>query len=322
MLAPAIDPAPSDVRVESFELVAEDAQPLGATLFTPSAAPRATLIIHGATAAPQSFYRRFAWYAAGRGLRVLTYDYRGVGRSRPSSLPGFEARMSDWAELDAAAAHRFAAERFGGEPVVTVGHSFGGQLLGLVDAAHEISGAVLVGAQLGYLGHWPLLQRVRLYAIWHGLVPVLNAIYGYLPGRAGLGEDLPRGVAEQWARWCRHPDYLESEHADAPARFARFDRPTLLFSIDDDAIAPPRAVQALLDRLTSAQMTHRRIDPRDHGGDPIGHFGFFRGRFAPTLWQEAVEFLLHAIAGRAQAGHAERAREAAGAIPATRDRGM
>jgi predicted alpha/beta hydrolase len=301
MLALAIDPGHPEVHVETFDLVAEDEQRLGATLFTPCTAARATLIIHGATAAPQSFYRRFAWFAASRGLRVLTYDYRGVGRSRPSSLRGFEARMSDWAELDAAAAHRLARERFPDEPVVTLGHSFGGQLLGLLDAAHEIHAAVLVGAQLGYLGHWPFWRRLRLYAIWYGLVPVLNAIYGYLPGRAGLGEDLPRGVAEQWARWCRHPDYLASEHADAHERFARFDRPTLFFSFTDDAIAPARAVNALLDRLVRAPVVHRRIDPREHGGDVIGHFGFFRGRFAGSLWQDTVEFLLEAGAGRSAA---------------------
>jgi predicted alpha/beta hydrolase len=300
MLAPALEAASESVHVETFELVADDEQRLGATLFHPRENARGTLIIHAATAAPQSYYRRFAWFAASRGLRVLTYDYRGIGRSRPRSLRGFAARMSDWAELDAAAAHRFVRARFGGS-IVTLGHSFGGQLIGLLDAAHEVEATVLVGAQFGYVGHWPLLQRPRLYAIWRGLVPLLNAVFGYVPGRAGLQQDLPAGVAAQWARWCTHRDYLASEHLDAPARFERFDRPMLVYSFTDDAIAPAGAVQALLAALPSARIHHERIDPVAHGGDPIGHFGFFRGRFAATLWPQAVDFLLDALAVRAPA---------------------
>jgi len=282
----------SSPDVLPIELVADDGFVLGATLFLPRARPRATVIIHPATAAPQSYYRRFAFFAASSGLRAITYDYRGIGRSRPrsGSLRGFAATMTDWAERDAAAIHRFVGERFTGEPVLLVGHSFGGQLLGLIDETHAVAGAVLVGAQLGYYGHWSGLARLRLAFIWRVLVPALGALFGYAPAGFGVGEDLPRGVAEQWARWCLHPDYLIGEHPEARARFARFDRSLLLFSFTDDAFAPERAVQALLERLPHAGVEHRRIDPREHGDEPIGHFGFFRGRFADSLWRESLRF--------------------------------
>lgn len=299
MKALATDPKdPRIVDADPIDLIAEDGTVLGATLFRPTRKPRGTLIIHGATATPQSYYRRFAQFAAAAGgARVLTYDYRGVGRSRPSSLRGYEATMSDWAMLDAAAAHDYARERFGDEPIVLVGHSFGGQLIGLLDATREAAAVVMVGAQLGYYGHWPRHRQMQLRLTWRVLVPGLTRLLGYLPARAGLGEDLPRGVAEQWARWCSHPDYFISEHADARERLARFDRPVLFYSFEDDAFAPEHAVTSLLERLPAARIDHARIDPVAYGGEPIGHFGFFRSRFAPTLWQETADYVRAAIEG-------------------------
>jgi predicted alpha/beta hydrolase len=290
---------PGLVEVETFDLPAEDGTLLGATLFHPRAA-RGVLIVHGATATPQSYYRRFAYFAAqATGARVLTYDYRGIGRSRPLSLRGFEATMHDWAVLDGAAAHAHARVHYRGEPVALIGHSFGGQLVGLLDDARDTQGALLVGSQLAYYRDWPAAQQLRLAFTWRALVPALNAVFGYTPGRFGLGEDLPRGVSAQWARWCLSPEYLIAEYPDARQRFARFDRPTLFYSFTDDAYAPRGAVEHLLRRLSNAPVEHVRVDPREHGGDRIGHFGFFRPRFAPTLWEDAAAFLREALDGRA-----------------------
>ena len=283
--------------IESLDLVAQDAFSLGASLYSPKGRALGTVIVHGATAVPAGYYRRFAEFLAHHGLRVLTYDYRGIGASRPSALRGFRASMSDWAQLDADAAHRLVERAFPGESVATVGHSFGGQLIGLLPAAREVRGSLLVGAQLGYFGHWDALDRLRLGFIWRALVPTLTASFGYLPGQVGLGEDLPRGVAEEWARWCSSPEYLISHHPEARAQFARFDKPMLFYSFTDDKFAPRRAVEALVASLSGAQLQQRRIDPRDFGGQPIGHFGFFKPRFEQTLWLEAVHFLSEVLGG-------------------------
>lgn len=295
-LAALADAAPSSsagVSARSFTLHARDGYGLGATLYSPRRAV-GTVIIHGATATPQRYYRKFAEFLAEGGLRVLTYDYRGVGESRPPTLVGFAATMTDWAELDATAAHSFVRLTFGDGPVVSVGHSFGGQLLGLTDEAHDVRGTLLVGAQLGYYGHWSGRGRVELALVWKAWVPAATTAFGYLPGRLGLGEDLPSGVAREWATWCSSEGYLMSHHADARDRFARFGEPTLLYSFTDDDYAPRRSVNALLERLVTARVEHRRVSPGEHGGKSIGHFGFFKPRFRDTLWTDARAFLAHA----------------------------
>ncbi|MGO2540495.1 MAG: hypothetical protein ACTH8J_05050, partial [Specibacter sp.] len=52
------------------------------TLRTPSAdEPLALVVIHPATAVPERLYAGFSEYLAGQGYAVVTYDFRGTGRS-------------------------------------------------------------------------------------------------------------------------------------------------------------------------------------------------------------------------------------------------
>ena len=45
-------------------------------------------------------------------------------------------------------------------------------------------------------------------------------------------------------------------------------------------------------RHPNTQVEQRWLSPRDGGGAPIGHLGFFRSRFAGTLWPPLVAWLL------------------------------
>lgn len=277
---------------------AVDGLELGATLFHPTRAARGTVIVNGATGVPASYYSSFAEHLAASGLRVVTYDYRGVGASRPDSLRGFSATMSDWAELDARSVLGHVRERFGDSPLFWLGHSFGGQALGLIDDAREVTGAVLVGSQLGDLSCWPLPDRLKLSVLLGGLLPAVTRGFGYLPGAIGVGEDLPKGVAEEWARWCLTRGYFLEAHPVARRRFARFDKPTLLYSMSDDDFAPEAAVAQLMALLSSAPLEHRRVIPSELGVEAIGHFGFFRPRFTDTLWREVRWFFDDLIDGQ------------------------
>jgi predicted alpha/beta hydrolase len=280
---------PRPLRIE-----AEDGFSLAARSFDPAGAPRGTVLIHGATAVPQTYYARFAGYLAKHGLRAVTYDYRGVGFSRPSSLRGFKASMTSWARLDAASMQRAIAD----ETTVIVGHSFGGQLLGLADEVHRAAGAVLVGSQLPSIGDFPVAERPAMWLKLHVGIPALTRAFGYLPGGAGLGTDLPAGVAREWARWLAQPGYLLGSHADAAERFARFDRPVLMYSFTDDDFAPKPSVEKLIGVLRSAHVAHRRIAPADLGLERIGHFGFFRDGFRDALWGEALDAIDRMLDGR------------------------
>ena len=88
-----------------------------------------------------------------------------TGYNQMKSLVGFKATMSDWAALDAAAAVAWMRERYKTLPLNYVGHSFGGQALGLLANNTEVSRALFIAAQAGY---WKLMaapERYRVYAM-------------------------------------------------------------------------------------------------------------------------------------------------------------
>ncbi len=263
-------------------LTASDGYAIGAATFG-SGKP---LLIMPATGVPQSYYAKFATYLAERGFGVLTFDYRGIGRSKNGDLRKMTARMRDWALLDAAAALRHLPG-----DVLVVGHSFGGQALGLLPEAERIRGALLVGAQSGYWRNWPPLGRLWMWPTTHVGLDAVTKLFGYFPGsRLGFGEDLPPGVANEWAAWCRNPKYLVGALGVAEA-YARVRSPFRAYAISDDAFAPLPAVDALGRLYPNARWETRAVAPRELGVDSIGHFGFFRERFRDSLWREAADWL-------------------------------
>jgi predicted alpha/beta hydrolase len=276
-----------DTMTRSIEIETGDGFRIAARVYEPMIA-RANVLIHGATATPQRYYTSFANELASRGYRVITYDYRGIGESRPRSLRKLNATMTDWAEQDTRAAYDLALSFE--EPLVIIGHSFGGQSLGLIDTPPEVRGAVLVGAQFGYAGHWPAPRSIVHRALWSTVMPAAVGAFGYLPGFTALGVDLPAGVAREWGKWCSSPGYLLDYVPEAADRFASFDRPTLFYSFTDDAFAPRPAVNAFLEAVP-AHVVHRRFAPGELRRREIGHFGFFRRNTVPSLWEETIQFI-------------------------------
>lgn len=208
---------------ETLDIPARDGYALGATLYRPATPNGRAVQIHAATGVKQDYYARFAAYLAGRGFTVLTFDYRGIGRSLHSSLRKLRARMRDWAELDAAGALDFLEKNFSHTRILAVGHSFGGQAFGLLPGHERLAGALAVGAQSGYWRNWPLKGRVWTWPTTHLLLPALPRLIGYFPSsKLGFGEDLPAGVrALRRAAACLRAERRRLRAALRGARDAR-----------------------------------------------------------------------------------------------------
>src|SRR2546427_159866 len=145
--------------------------------------------------------------------------------------------MRDWAELDAAAALDFLGKNFPAK-LMAIGHSFGGQSFALIPGAEQLAAALAVGSQSGYWRHWRGAPRAGMWLLTHALLPGISRLFGYFPAAAlGQGENLPAGVAIEWARWCRDPDYLVGA-LGAKEQYARFSAPLRLYWVADDPYAP------------------------------------------------------------------------------------
>lgn len=290
-----------DVFSDHISFPATDGYSLAATLFLPRGAKRHAVLINSATAVPRTFYEGFARYLARQGCAVLTYDYRGIGGSRPKSatdanqprsLAGFDASMTDWAMRDTTAAVTWMRERYKTLPLHYVGHSFGGQALGLLPNNTEVSRALLVSAQAAYWKLMPAPERYRVYLFMRLLGAPLARLIGYLPGRLMLGQDLPKGVFLEWTRWVMSKRYLlDDASLSALANFPNYRGPMRALCFSDDTWAPRPAVELLCSGFSSATPEIISITPTDAGVRKIGHMGFFRREHRETLWRDAADWL-------------------------------
>lgn len=279
--------------VEHTTVAAADGLPIAVSTFEPAGDAGGTVLIATGVAVPRRTARHLAGWLAERGLRAVTFDYRGVGDTALPRGRHRETGLTDWAR-DGAAVFRWIEGRWG--TPAYFGHSFGGQALGVADDLGRARGIVLAAAQFGDWRDWRGLGRIKMVGLWYGLMPAVSAVFRTIPGWAGLGMAVPSGVTREWARWGRHAGYLTAVVDGATERLARVAGPVLAYTFVDDALAPQRAAEHLLATLTGASVTHLRITPGELGQSAIGHFGVFKEILAAPLWEEMHAFLREALA--------------------------
>ncbi|WP_296713781.1 alpha/beta fold hydrolase [Rhodoblastus sp.] len=252
------------------------------------------VVINPTFGAPARTYHRYAAFLARHGFDVLTYDYRGVGLSRPDKLRGCRYRLREWGLYDCDAALAFSQRISPGARLIVIGHGFGGCLPGLAPNGLHISRILTMGTLYGSWGDYPRDQRRRLFWQWHVAMPALTARYGYFPGkRVGLSEDLPKGVANAWSFRRRdielnHPSRMRPS---VRAGFSSVIAPILAIVMSDDEFGVISAANNALRYYTDAERQSILLDPQDFGCEKIGHFGMFETPREADLWQKTLGWL-------------------------------
>ncbi len=291
MNAPA---APTPTEVTQIRLQAVDGYELGAALYVPLAAPtpQRVAVLHSGAGIPAARYRRFARFLAEAGIPVLTYDYRGIGRSRPNAMRGFRGSFEDWSEYDCAGAIAWLRQRYPYAEMLGIAHSIGALLVGGAPNSSEQRRLVFVGGHTAYCGDYHPRYRLLMTAVWHGLMPAVTRFLGYFPARRlGLGEDIPGQVALRWAG-RRSPELRPAATDPYYLRFqsmldrcAALQRPALLVSISDDAFATAAGTRRLLSYYPRLfPLEYLEFTPADAHVEHIGHFGFFGRNAGTALW--------------------------------------
>ncbi len=274
---PPIEPIPS-----------VDGSTLGARFYAPAAAPRGAVMIVPAMGVSQAYYAAFARWLAGEGYLAVTFDFRGVGASQHGSLRDARLDIFDWARdctpvLDALRA------RAGDVPITWIGHSLGGQIVPFVPGRERVGKIMTVATGSGYWRENSKRLRRKVWMFWFVFVPLLVKLFGYFPGRRlRMVGDLPRGVVEQWRRWCLSPEYCVGVEAQARAAYSAVTTPIVSISFTDDEMMSAKNTESIHGFYTAAPRTMKRLHPRDVGAKRIGHFGFFRRQFEESLWRTQV----------------------------------
>jgi predicted alpha/beta hydrolase len=122
--------------------------------------------------------------------------------------------------------------------------------------------------------------------------PVARAL-GYVPGRLGIGEDLPRDAFLEWTDWVTKPRYFfDDATLGALENFPRYRGALRAICLSDDPWATPAAVDLLCSGFTGTTAERLDIAPADAGVPKLGHFGFFRPELGAALWGNAARWLM------------------------------
>lgn len=282
-----------NLQENRVEILTEDGKRLGATYFANSKTPARAVLIAGATAVRQHFYAKFAKYLAENDCAVLTFDYRGIGESKPrTGLKNFQSNLIDWGRADSPACLNWLSDKHPGIPVHLVGHSAGGNFIGLMPNAGIIHSAFLVSSSSGYVPRLLPQSQLKAHFVFRIYEPICSLVFGYVPGKKiGLGEDLPTGVVKQWAHWCLNRGYVENSFGKEIEThlYNELTLPVLAVTPVDDEIATDFNVADFMRLLPQAKIEYRNLEPAQFNLPAIGHLNFFRSQ-SKAMWSIAPEW--------------------------------
>ena len=249
---------------------------------------RFPVLVCPATGITTQFYHHFNSWLQQQGYDVLCFDFRGIGQSLHGALKDSTASIVQWGQLDIPTAIDALISKTQAEKIILLGHSAGGQLLGIVPNYHKVAQVIAVSGSTGHVKG--LKGRTKLLApvMFNLIFPLARYTLGYGPTNAiGMGENLPKDVAREWAQFCNQPGYVINAVGKTIRPnddfHANIHIPITAIWPTDDEIATHTNVQDLLRLYPNAQTQIVELNPQQHGHAAIGHMLMFK-RSHQNLW--------------------------------------
>ena len=273
--------------MKELVLQTPDQFPISVKIFEPEIPNRKLLVINSATGVRQQVYFSFAKYLAAQGFTVITYDYRGIGESKPRKMKGFEASMRIWGTRDFKTITGFIKENYPDYTKFCLGHSVGALILGMNEDSVIFKKFIFVATQDAYIGH--LSWRVAVTAaLGFGIaVPVTVILKGYFPAhRFGLGESLPKGSAYDWRTLIlnkkstgRLYEKIEKDHSKD------LNQEAFIIHAEDDSWVTMKGMESLMNNsYPNMKKNYREIKVSESPKKQVGHINFFRS-YNRVLWK-------------------------------------
>lgn len=272
--------------MRDVSLQTADGATLSAKLFLPDQPNNKLLIVNSATGVRQQLYFALATYLNGFGVSVITYDYRGIGESKPQNLKGFSASMRVWGTEDFPAVCRYAAAHFPGYEMFLLGHSVGALIVGMDEHAAVFKKYIFLATQDAYYRHLPLKIALTALLGFGVALPLLTKMMGYFPSQFfGLGEPLPTGVAMDWRTLILHPKSTSRLYEKISTDYSKsMTQETVILFAEDDPWVKRKGMESLMTRVYANLKTKFvEIPTAESPEKHIGHVSFFRSYNGP-LW--------------------------------------
>lgn len=272
---------------ESFWMSCKDDYQLAAQFYSAQDHTKPyPILICPATGITKNFYHAFAEWLSKQGYSVLSFDFRGIGESLHGPLKNSKASINDWGIYDIPAAIETLLERTQAEKVIIVGHSAGGQLLGITSNYNKVAKVLAIAGSTGHVKGLKGKTKILAPVMFNVIFPVSSFLKGYGATQfIGMGENLPKNVAKQWAEFCSKPGYVMN--AIGKSIFEDYHQeiqcPITSFWATDDEIATQANVKDLLRLYPNAPTKLIELNPQQHGYKQIGHMSMFK-KSHQKLW--------------------------------------
>jgi predicted alpha/beta hydrolase len=270
-----------------------DQYALAATLFSPVKALKGAVLLGPATGIKRQFYAHFASYLAENGYGVISFDNRGIGESLVGNVRKSEASLQCWGEIDMPAVLEQLKVSFPNTKYHLIGHSAGGQLVGLMHNALEFSSMFNFASSSGQISNMTLLHRLKAHFFMNFFIPINNALFGFCNSQwVGMGEPLPQKVAQQWRDWCNGEGYVKVSFGKTVHNhhYDSLTLPSMWVNAADDEIAIDANVLDMLSVFPKLQAETLTLFSKDYELNEIGHMKFFSRR-SQALWSHALNWL-------------------------------
>ena len=278
--------------MKRIDILTEDHYSLAAHLFEPQISNQKVLLINSATGVKQQIYFSVAQFFADQGFTVITYDYRGIGLSKPDKMRGFEASMRVWGTTDYKALTDYIKSNFEDYKKYCLGHSVGALILGMNPDSEIFEEFIFVGTQNAFVGNLRLKTKIEAYLGFGIVQPLFTSFLGYFPASwFGLGESLPSGSAFDWRILIlnkKSTNNLLEKSADFSKKLRQ---KVLVIWAEDDAWLTEKGVKSLLENTyANLRPTYRHIYTSESEKGEIGHVNFFRS-YNRKLWKILLDRL-------------------------------
>ncbi len=279
--------------MKTFSVETSDGYKITATSFGENNATNKIIVISSAIGIKQSFYTKYATYLANKGFLVFTYDYRGIGESKPEKMKDFEAHFIDWADKDFMGLTQYIEEFYPNHEKFLIGHSIGGIMIGLTRAYKVYSKIVTIGSQFGYIKNFHGKDKPKVSFFFRIAIPILSSFYGFFPSqKVGMGEPIPLGIASDWRKLILREKSILGYADETQNLYDEITKPVFIISLDDDYMATPKSVDLFAELvLKNAKKKRLNIIPKEYGLDEIGHLNFFREKNKEQLWNIPLEYI-------------------------------
>ncbi|MDH5032007.1 alpha/beta hydrolase family protein [Chryseobacterium cucumeris] len=279
--------------MEKLILTTEDHINLVAHLFKPERDNGKLLLINSATGVKQQVYFSFASYFREQGFTVITYDYRGIGLSKPKNMRGFQGSMRLWGSKDYKTITQYIKSAFKEYKKYCLGHSVGALILGMNEDSNIFEEFVFVGTQNAFVGNLKGRTKVEAYLGFGIAQPLTTSLLGYFPAHwFGLGESLPKNCAYDWRTLILNKKSTNKLLEKIDDFSKNLTQKVFVIRAEDDIWLTEKGVLSLLNNTYSnLKPTYRLIAASESDKNEIGHINFFRS-YNSKLWDIILNELI------------------------------